>query len=114
MGELGHVRAEKQALEQQISDLFALKAKHAPGSSRKNVSSSWRWVEQKLMIDSKGTCTASGTAGDAGTDAHADAGLAGSSEQDAPATTKMNRTLHSILGAQGCYSQGQFSHWTQI
>lgn len=38
MGELGHVRAEKQALEQQISDLFALKAKHAPGSSRKNVS----------------------------------------------------------------------------
>lgn len=37
MGELGQVRAEKQALEQQISDLFALKAKHAPGSSRKNV-----------------------------------------------------------------------------
>ena len=40
MTELGNVKAEKQALEQQISDLFALKAKHAPGSSRKNVSRS--------------------------------------------------------------------------
>lgn len=40
MSELGNVKAEKQALEQQISDLFALKAKHAPGSSRKNVSPS--------------------------------------------------------------------------
>jgi len=46
MGELGHVRAEKQALEQQISDLFALKAKHAPGSSRKNVSPRPRCVER--------------------------------------------------------------------
>lgn len=28
MNELGKVREEKRALEQQISDLFALKAKH--------------------------------------------------------------------------------------
>jgi hypothetical protein len=66
MGELGHVRAEKQALEQQISDLFALKAKHAPGSSRKNVRSEMI-CGGMLMVDSKRTCTASSTAGDAGT-----------------------------------------------
>ena len=38
MSELGRMREEKRALEQQISDLFALKAKHAVGESRRNVS----------------------------------------------------------------------------
>lgn len=51
MGELGHVRAEKQALEQQISDLFALKAKHAPGSSRKNVGLQYFSKWRELMTD---------------------------------------------------------------
>ena len=37
MTELGRMREEKKALEQNISDLFALKAKHGM-SSRSNVS----------------------------------------------------------------------------
>jgi hypothetical protein len=43
--------------------------------------------EGMLMIDSKGTCAASSTAGDARADA--DAGLAGGTEPDAAATTEM-------------------------
>jgi hypothetical protein len=31
ISELGEMREQKMALEHQISDLFALKAKHAPG-----------------------------------------------------------------------------------
>ena len=82
MGELGHVRAEKQALEQQISDLFALKAKHAPGSSRKNVSHHTLRKERRLMIDSERTRSASGTAGRS-----ADAGLARGAESDVACPT---------------------------
>jgi len=91
MGELGQVRAEKQALEQQISDLFALKAKHAPGSSRKNVSYPSPSTCALLTADPKGPCTASSTAGDAGADANA--GLAGSAESDAPASSPITRCL---------------------
>jgi hypothetical protein len=90
MGELGQVRAEKQALEQQISDLFALKAKHAPGSSRKNVRPpTCSMCDGMLMVDSERTCTASGAAGDAWADA--DAGLAGGTESNAPASSPMTR-----------------------
>jgi len=89
MGELGHVRAEKQALEQQISDLFALKAKHAPGSSRKNVSHLSPSTCALLTVDSKGTCTSSSTTGDAWADANA--GLAGGAESDAPASSPITR-----------------------
>jgi hypothetical protein len=40
-----------------------------------------------LMVDSKGTCTTAGTAGDAWADANA--GLAGGTEPNASATTEM-------------------------
>lgn len=38
MQELGQMREEKKALEQNISDLFALKAKHGIMNTRSNVS----------------------------------------------------------------------------
>jgi hypothetical protein len=67
-----------------------------------------------LIIDTEGTCTASSAAGDAGTDAYADAGLAGSSEQDATTTTKMNRTLYKLWELSDIFPQGQFSYRIQI
>jgi hypothetical protein len=36
MKDLGKMREEKKALEQQISDLFALKAKHGHGNGNGN------------------------------------------------------------------------------
>jgi uncharacterized protein (UPF0335 family) len=42
MTELGRMREEKKALEQNISDLFALKAKHGM-ASRSNVSAEQVW-----------------------------------------------------------------------
>lgn len=46
MSELGRMREEKRALEQQISDLFALKAKHAVVESRKSVS--WAFIKTSV------------------------------------------------------------------
>jgi len=57
-----------------------------------------------LTVDSKGTCAASSTAGDAGADA--DAGLAGGAEQDASPTAEISGIL-DILGLQGYHMSPQ-------
>ena len=57
-----------------------------------------------LTVDSKGTCAASSTAGDAWADANA--GLAGGAEQDAASATEISGIL-DILGLQGYHVLSQ-------